>query len=117
MSTYEPETSGHEPGLELHEWETQWQQLRDLAEDDPAQALPELADFVEALMRQRGFRPDLEPDVSGQPREIVGGYRFAREIADGVERGDDVGPGDVGAAHGALEEVYRLLTDELTGRA
>lgn len=110
MSTQEPEFSGLEPGLELHEWETQWQQLRDLAEDDPAQALPELADFVEAILRRRGFRTELGADVSGQSPDVIGAYRFAREVGDRVERADSVDPGDVGAAHEALEDVYAWLT-------
>ncbi len=115
MSTHEPEFSAYEPGLDLHEWETQWQQLRDLAEDDPAQALPELADFVEAIMRQRGFRPDVQPDAAGQSPDVIGAYRFAREIGDRVERGEAVSPGDVGAAHEALAEIYESLTDHRIG--
>lgn len=115
MSTHEPEFSAHEPGLDLHEWETQWQQLRDLAEDDPAPALPELADFVEAILRQRGFRPDVESDAAGQSPDVIGTYRFAREIGDRVERGEDVGPGDVGAAHEALSEIYASLTGHRQG--
>jgi hypothetical protein len=113
MSTHEPEFSGHEPGLDLHEWETQWQQLRDLAEDDPAQALPELADFVEAILRQRGIQP--EADGGGHSPEVVGAYRFAREVGDRVERGEDVGPGDIGAAHEAIEDVYAWLTGNRQG--
>ena len=111
MSDYEPETSGHEPGLDLHEWESQWQQLRDLAEDDPAQALPEVADLVEAMLRERGFQLDAEPEAGGESPDVTGRYRFAREVATGLERGDDVGPGDVGAAYEALEEVYLHVTE------
>ena len=107
---HEPEFSQHEPGLDQHEWETQWQQLRAHAEDDPAQALPELADFVEAILRQRGIRPEEEPAGAGQEVEVTHAYRFAREIGDRVERAEDVDPGDVGAAHEALAEVYAWLT-------
>jgi hypothetical protein len=116
MSMHEPETSGHEPGLDLHEWETQWQQYHDLAEEDPAQALPEIADFVEAILRRRGFRPELKPEAAGQSADVIGAFRFAREVSDRIERGDDdVGPGDVGAAHEALREVYESLTGHRPG--
>jgi hypothetical protein len=115
MSTREPEFSQYEPGLDLHEWETQWQQLRGLAEDDPAQALPELADFVESILQQRGIRPEAMPDGSGQEPDVTRAYGFAREIGDRVERGEDVGPGDVGAAHEALVEVYAWLTGNRPG--
>lgn len=31
-----------EPGLDLHEWETRWQELQDLAADAPDETLPEI---------------------------------------------------------------------------
>ena len=31
-----------EPGLDLHAWETEWQQLLDAADDTPVEALPDL---------------------------------------------------------------------------
>jgi len=116
VTTHEPEFSAHEPGLDLHEWETQWQQFRDLAEDDPAQALPEMCDFVESILQQRGFRTDQPVDSGGQEAEVLRAYRFAREVSDRVERGEDgVGPGDVGAAHEALEEIYGWITANRQG--
>jgi hypothetical protein len=115
MTTHEPEFSQYEPGLDLHEWETQWQQLRDLAEDDPAPALPELADFVQAMLERRGIRPEALPDGGGQEPDVTRAYRFAREVGDRVERGEDVGPGDIGAAHEALVEVYEWVTGTRQG--
>jgi hypothetical protein len=115
MPPQEPEFSQYEPGLDLHEWETQWQQLHDLAQDDPAQALPELADFVESILEQRGIRPEAAPDGAGQEVDVTHAYRFAREIGDRVERGEEVSPGDIGAAHEALADVYGWLTGNRQG--
>ncbi|HVM17283.1 MAG TPA: hypothetical protein VM290_06855 [Gaiellaceae bacterium] len=115
MTTQEPEFSQFDPGLDLHEWETQWQQYRDLAEDDPAQALPEMCDFVQSILEQRGIRPEQSPDAAGQEPDVIGAYRFAREIGDRVERGEDVGPGDIGAAHEALAEIYGWITTNRQG--
>lgn len=110
MSTSEPDLSAHEPGLELHEWETLWQQLQEAAADDPAGALPELADFAEEGLRRRGLRPEEEAVENGEAAEVVASYRFAREVSDRVESGESVGPGDIGAAHEALRELYAWLT-------
>jgi hypothetical protein len=41
-----------EPGLDLHEWETRWQELQDAAADAPDEALPEI---VEQMLVERGF--------------------------------------------------------------
>jgi hypothetical protein len=110
MSTYEPETSGYEPGLELHEWETRWEQLQEGAESDPAAALPELADLVEELLRRQGVRADDEAGGTSEAADPVGAYRFAREVSNRVERGEDTGPGDVGAAYEALRGAYGWIT-------
>ena len=85
--------SQNEPGLELHEWETRWSELEQLFEEDPAGALPEACDFLEQTLAESGVA------LTGEDNdELSTAYRAARETADRIERGEDVGPGDVGAA-------------------
>jgi hypothetical protein len=85
--------SQNEPGLELHEWETRWSELEQLFEEDPAGALPEACDFLEQALTESGMA------LTGEENdELSAAYRAARETADRIERGEDVGPGDVGAA-------------------
>ena len=99
-----------EPGLELHEWETRWQELEPLLEDDPSSALPEACDFVEQVLTESGIGVER---LGGENDELIAAYEAARETADEVERGDAVDPGDVGAAIVNLRGVYDAI---VTGR-
>jgi hypothetical protein len=100
--------STQEPGLDLHEWETRWQELEPLLEDDAASALPEACDFVERVLLES--RIGLER-VGGENDELIASYEAARETADAVERGGTVDPGDVGAAIVNLRAVYEAVID------
>ena len=88
----------YDPGIDRHEWESEWQALEDELEDSPAEALPEAADLVERMLVESGY--DVADPVArqGEEREVVAEYMAAREIANRVEAGDDVAPGDVAAA-------------------
>ena len=83
-----------EPGLDLHEWETRWSELEDAFAVDPAGTLAEACDLIEATV-----------GVELADDELASAYGAAREVADAVERGDDVGPGDIGAA---IENLRRI---------
>jgi hypothetical protein len=107
----EPLPDGEEAGLDLHDWETRFQQLEPDLETDPAQTLPDLADLVEGMLQERGLAGDELPGAEDE-HGLLAQYRFAREIADGVERGDAVDPGDLGAAIESLRDVYAFLVGE-----
>ena len=73
-----------EPGLDRHEWETEWQGLEPLLADSPAEAIVEVDNLVARLMEARGF-PGL------------------------VEAGEQVDPGDIGLAVTAYRNLYEYL--------
>jgi hypothetical protein len=91
--------SMQEPGLDLHEWETRWAELEEEFAEDPAGALPEACDLIEAAL---GF--DEVPND-----ELEKAWQAARDVADAIERGDDVDPGDIGAAI----ENLRLIRESM----
>jgi hypothetical protein len=91
--------SMNDPGLELHEWETRWQELEQSLADDPAGTLPEACDLVEETLL-----------VDDERDELAAAYRSARDTADRVERGEDVDPGDVGAAIENLRTIHDALS-------
>ena len=79
--------SVNEPGLDLHEWETRWAEVEEALAEDPAGALPAACDVIEEALGVDYVSDEL--DLS---------FQSARETADAIERGDDVDPGDIGAA-------------------
>jgi len=100
-----------EPGLDRHEWQTEWEALEDDLHDAPFEALPELHDLVERMLVARGFAVGDEVDDGASEPDIVLSFRMGHEIAERVERGDDVDPGDVGEAVHAFTEIYEQLID------
>lgn len=88
------------------------QALEPLVKDSPAEALPELGDLVERILLERGY--DLNDPVvrEGDEREVVAEFLAARELSDLLERGGDVGPGDVASAVNGFRAVYGFLITE-----
>jgi hypothetical protein len=99
--------SMRDPGLDRHEWESEYASVDAELRDDPEQGLPQLADLVERMLADR----QVDPDASGDTSELVAEYRSARETADRVERGG-ADPGDIAAAIESLRGVFRSLVVE-----
>jgi hypothetical protein len=100
-----------EPGLDTHEWETEWQALEPLVIDSPAEALPELGDLVERMLIEAGYpigTPDPVDDEGIDP-ELLVSFRAAQEITRQIDRGETVDPGDIGLAVGIYREIYEHL--------
>ena len=92
-----------EPGLDRHEWESQL----GFARGRPARfaeriAAPSWPTSCEQMLEERGY--DLGDPVAreGDEREVVAEYQAARELADRVDRDEDVDPGDVADAINGL---------------
>jgi hypothetical protein len=65
------------------------------------------------MLEERGY--DLDDPVAreGEEREIVAEYLAAREVADRVDRGEDVDPGDVAGAIEGLVSLFQYVLVEL----
>ena len=97
-----------EPGLDLHEWESVWQQMEPLIEDSPGEALPEVARLVEQMLVEAGFNVDPRAaDANGD--EVVAEFRAAKEIAVRIDAGQTVDPGDIAVAVEGLRAVRDTL--------
>ncbi len=101
-----------EPGLDEHEWESEWQSLEPLVEDSPAEALPELDGLIERMMVERGYPIEESGTAESAEPEVLAEFLEARRIARLADAGETVDPGDVAAAVNA----YRGLYDHLLGR-
>jgi hypothetical protein len=104
-----------EPGLDRHDWETEWQTLEPLVVDAPAEALPEVDRLIERMLVQRGY-PTTEEQALEAADHVRAGYvaEFleARRITNLVEGGEAVDPGDIGAAITGYRNLYELLLAE-----
>jgi hypothetical protein len=102
-----------EPGLDLHEWQTEMEQLNEQLEDSPLEALPELADLIQRIMIEREILTENGEPVTEESRdpELVDRYRSAREVATQAEAGD-ADPGDLADAINNLRELFDHLVVE-----
>jgi hypothetical protein len=101
-----------EPGLDLHEWESELQALEPELADAPADALPELHDLVGRMLAERGFHLEDPVEASGDEPEVVAEFRAAGDVTRALERGEDVGPGDVAAAVNGYRAIFDHLVSE-----
>ncbi|MGZ4415464.1 MAG: hypothetical protein ACXVRZ_13980 [Gaiellaceae bacterium] len=100
-----------EPGLDLHEWETRWQELQDAAAEAPDEALPDVVRFVSQMLVERGYQLDEPVTKEGDDLDIVKDLLAAQEIAEAAEtRGAD--PEDVATALDDLQEIYDYLVSD-----
>lgn len=102
-----------EPGLDRHEWESEWASLEEGLSDDPVDALPALHDLVARMLDARGFAIDDRVVREGDDRDVVAEFLAAREITRLLEDDpDSVSPGDVAAAVNSYRSLYEFLLTE-----
>jgi len=108
-----------DPGIDRHEWESEWQAFDDDLRTDPAGTLPELDRLVARMLDESGY--DLTDPVAaeGEEREVVAEYLAAHEIAEAAERDSgELSPGDVAAAVNGLRAVFdHIVTTRSTADA
>lgn len=101
-----------EPGLDRHDWESEWQQLEPHVRDAPAEALPELHGLVERMLRERGYLDDDLVATEGTDPEILAEYVTGSDIVARLERGENVDPSDIGSVVQGYRGVFEHLTAE-----
>jgi hypothetical protein len=102
-----------DPGLDLHEWETRWQELEDEARDAPSDALPEMDRLVAQMLVESGYDVDVVSAAGDEP-EILRQFLAAREVARRADAGE-ADPGDVADAIDAYRALYEHVTTERPG--
>ena len=102
-----------EPGLDRHEWESEWASLEEQLVDSPADVLPQLDDLVERMLEARGYAINDPVAREGDDRDVVADFLAAREITQLLADGsDNVSPGDVAAAVNGYRSTYEFLLEE-----
>jgi hypothetical protein len=98
-----------EPGLDLHEWESQWASVAEEQDGDAGAAVSQYADIVERMLVARGYNVVDPVETAGDEAEIVTTYASAREVAERAEVGD-ASRADIGDAIEDLRALFETLT-------
>ncbi len=101
-----------EPGLDLHDWESEWQQLEPLVRDTPGEALPELHALIARMLEERGVLGENGIGTEGADPELLATYAAGKDVVDRLERGLDVDPSDIGNVIQEYRGLYEYLTSE-----
>lgn len=100
----------NDPGLSLHDWESEWESLEDDLRTDPAQALPELDRLVTRMLEESGYEVTDPVVVEGEEREVIAEYISAHDVAVAVELdAAELSPGDVASAINGYRAVFGHL--------
>jgi iron uptake system EfeUOB component EfeO/EfeM len=100
----------HDPGLNRHDWGSEWESLEDDLRTDPAHALPELDRLVTRVLEESGYEVTDPVVVEGEEREVIAEYISAHDIVVAVELdASEVSPGDVAAAINGYRAVFDHL--------
>jgi hypothetical protein len=92
-----------EPGLDLHEWRTRWEQLDEVAHESPADAAGEMDRLVLEMIDERGI-DDIDDEAAKQ-------YQAAHELLLAYEEVDG-DPGDLAEAINGFRAVYEFVVSE-----
>jgi hypothetical protein len=103
-----------EPGLDLHEWESQWAQLQEDAADSPDEALPELVRLIEEMLTDRGYDLENPVVVESESPDVVRDFLAAREISRAAES-TKLEPEDIQAALDDLTDLHDYLVEDRAG--
>ena len=102
-----------EPGLDRHDWESEYAAVEEDLETDPVAALAELERLVERMLREQGYAIDDPVEESGEERDVVAEFEAARELTTQVSvAGDACDPGDVASAINGLRSIYDYVIAE-----
>jgi hypothetical protein len=100
-----------EPGLDKHEWESEWQAIDPLLSESPTEALSEADDLVARMMAARGFPLRERDGEDATEPETVREFVEARRVTEQIDSGESYDPGDVAMAVEAYRTLYAYLLD------
>jgi hypothetical protein len=101
-----------EPGLDRHDWESEWQPLEGLLHESPEEALPDVRGLVQRMLEERDVLDDERVSVEGIDPELLSAFSSASEVTRRVEAGEDVDRADLDSAAGTLRALYEHMLAE-----
>jgi hypothetical protein len=102
-----------EPGLDLHEWESEWGSLEDDIADSPETALPYVHELMTRMMRKRGILDPSLVATEGADPDYVRTWQAGAELVAAIEDpGVEVEREDVVEAIENYRELFETFLAE-----
>jgi hypothetical protein len=77
-----------EPGLDVHEWESEWASLEDDLADSPETALSQVHELITRMLRERHVLDASLVAVGGSNPDAVRTWRAGRDLVTRLEEPD-----------------------------
>jgi hypothetical protein len=94
-------------GLSLHEWESEWESIEPDLEDEPREALREAVDLLQRMAKE--IHIPVAPGEEARTDEVPVTLTTIAEIADRLDRDDDVADEEVNDAVEMAREIFAYL--------
>jgi len=98
-----------EPGIDEHEWISEWENIDPLLTESPTEALSEADDLIARMMEARGFELEEREGEELTEPETTRSFTEARRVTRQIDSGESYDPGDVAVAVEAYRELYDYL--------
>lgn len=103
-----------EPGLDRHEWESEWASLEEDLADAPREGLPYLHELMSRMLRERGILDQSFVAREGADPELLRPWETAGELVRKLDSGEDVEVEDVTEAIENYRELFETVLAERT---
>ena len=101
-----------EPGLDRHEWESEWASHEEDFDSDPAGSLRAVHELLTRMLRERNILDDDLAAVEGADPELVGPWVAARDLVQRLDAELDVDETDVREALEGYRELFPTLLED-----
>jgi len=102
-----------EPGLDIHEWESEWASLEDDAADSPETALLVINELITRMLRERGILDDSLAVVEGVEPDWVRTWEAGRELVALVDNpAEEVDEQDVRDQLDEYRDLFEALIEQ-----
>jgi hypothetical protein len=101
-----------EPGLDRHEWESEWASLEQDFTDDPAGSLRYVHELIGRMLKERGILDDSFVATEGADPNLLRPYEAGAELVQKLDDELDVDEADIRAALENYRDLFETLVSE-----
>jgi hypothetical protein len=101
-----------EPGLDRHEWESEWASLEEDFAADPADSLRQVHELMTRMLTERGVLDEELVTTEGADPELVAPWEAARDLVRGLDAELAVEEQDLREALESYRELFNTLLAE-----
>jgi hypothetical protein len=101
-----------EPGLDRHEWESEWASLEEDLPDAPREALPYVHELITRMLSERNVLDGSLVAREGADPDLIKPWEAGRELLRRLDAAEDIEDDDIREAIENYRELFETLLTE-----